>query len=236
MQWADLDGERIEARPKTAATCPCCGGEVLSKCGRLVTWHWAHKAKDCDPWSEPESEWHKGWKNRFPKEWQERVIGNHRADVLTPKGVIEFQNSQISGTEIAEREKFYGKMVWLINAADFVLPLDHEGYQNEWMYYSKKNNIAPDLFDLLYPDIREAHSKHMQEWIDARKKQKPRLRWMWPHKSWKLSTKTLVFDNCQTAAEDEVLIVKSISWLKPCIVNYKPMKKIDFIKQCSKVA
>ena len=62
---------------------------MIAKCGKHRVWHWAHwKSKDCDPWWEPETEWHRSWKNQFPVEWQE--IGHtaqsgerHRADVKT---------------------------------------------------------------------------------------------------------------------------------------------------------
>lgn len=44
-------------------------------------------------------------------------MGPHRADILTSSGmVIELQNSPISPDEIEERERFYRRMVWLVNA------------------------------------------------------------------------------------------------------------------------
>ncbi len=76
-------------------------------------WHWAHlKSKDCDPRWEPETEWHRWWKNQFPVAWQE--IGHtarsgemHRADVKTESGlVLEFQYSALSEVERASREEF----------------------------------------------------------------------------------------------------------------------------------
>jgi competence protein CoiA len=121
MRWAQLGDTRIEAAPKCVARCPACGGEVVAKCGELVAWHWAHKAKDCDPWSEPESEWHLGWKQRFPANWQEVVIGPHRADVKTPFGVLEFQRSSISIAKIKEREHFYGAMAWVVDSSEWWL-------------------------------------------------------------------------------------------------------------------
>lgn len=59
---------------------------------------------------------------RFPEEFQEvsisNLLGNHRADVAVPgRGVVEFQKSQISKDEIALREAFYDRMVWVIEAA-----------------------------------------------------------------------------------------------------------------------
>jgi hypothetical protein len=113
-------GEKIKPTPKTHATCPGCKGEVLAKCGSINTWHWAHKAKDCDSWHEPETEWHLKWKSYANPEHCEIVMGPHRADVLGPLGVVvEFQNSPISPEVIREREEFYQKMIWIVNAESF---------------------------------------------------------------------------------------------------------------------
>jgi hypothetical protein len=48
-------------------------------------------------------------------------LGEHRADIVGSDGiVIELQNSAISSAEIIERERFYGKMVWLVNGGSFL--------------------------------------------------------------------------------------------------------------------
>jgi competence protein CoiA len=119
MHWALKNGERTTAQPGLRAQCPGCRGEVLAKCGSIVVWHWAHLADDCDTWNEPESAWHLGWKQRFPDDWQEVVLGNHRADVKTPKLVVELQASSISPEEIQARERHYRNMVWLLRGGDF---------------------------------------------------------------------------------------------------------------------
>ena len=105
MNIALKNNKRVEASPGQTASCPVCGDDVVSKCGQVKVWHWAHKSADCDHWSEPESEWHKNWKNKFPIQWQEVVIGKHRADIKTPSKVIEIQASSISSSEIIERER-----------------------------------------------------------------------------------------------------------------------------------
>lgn len=127
MLYAIKDGERIEARKGVSANCPCCGEPVVAKCGKIYVWHWAHKKKsDCSDWYEPETQWHKDWKNQFPIECQEVVVTNpekgkrHIADVRLPNGlVIEFQNSPISSDTIEQRELFYDEMIWVINADKF---------------------------------------------------------------------------------------------------------------------
>lgn len=117
MKWAIKDDERIAASPNAIALCPVCKQEVISKCGIIKEWHWSHKSvQDCDNWSEPESEWHLKWKNYFPKENQEVIIDNHRADIKNKDGlIIELQNSLISPDNIYDREEFYKNMIWLLN-------------------------------------------------------------------------------------------------------------------------
>src|SRR6185295_7557657 len=86
MLLAVIDGAR--KRPSQTgerATCPVCDGEVLSRCGEINVWHWAHRAvTSCDPWMEAESEWHAHWKSLVPQAWIEVVIesGNIRRSTL----------------------------------------------------------------------------------------------------------------------------------------------------------
>jgi competence protein CoiA len=157
MIWAlDQNGARAEASPGARAACPGCRLPVIAKCGDILAWHWAHAVgDDCDPWHEPETRWHLDWKQRFPAAWQETVIGRHRADVRTPSGlVLEFQNSAISTAEIEERERFYGRMLWVVNArpfADNVRLRDREGYHSfRWLWPRKSlwHARRPLYFDL----------------------------------------------------------------------------------------
>ncbi len=112
--------ERIEASKKSIAKCPLCKSEVIAKCGEIKIWHWAHKnLEDCDVWTEPESLWHREWKNKVYSECCEVKIGNHRADIFFNNLVIELQNSLISPESIIERERYYKNMIWLFNAEEF---------------------------------------------------------------------------------------------------------------------
>jgi competence protein CoiA len=122
MKYALVDGERREAQPGLPGKCPDCAGVVIAKCGEVRVWHWAHwKKRDCDRWSEPETEWHRAWKNHFPENWQEishptENGETHRADVKTESGVVlEFQHSFLPRDEQESRENFYPKMVWVVN-------------------------------------------------------------------------------------------------------------------------
>lgn len=115
-------GQLIRAVPGASATCPGCGAQLRGKCGaaKKQIWHWAHLAADCDPWHESEGEWHLAWKNRAPEGCTEVVIPPHRADIRTRQGiVIELQASPIDATEIAERESFYDRMIWLLDGREW---------------------------------------------------------------------------------------------------------------------
>lgn len=147
MQFAILHNERIEAyKTGLIATCPVCGENVRAKCGQIRLHHWAHITKqDCDPWKEAETEWHRRWKERFPKEWREVVIVEvvdehthikHRADIRTDKGLtIEFQNSPISLDEVRQREHFYKNLIWVVNAQKFQ---EHFGIQSQVLQKLKR--------------------------------------------------------------------------------------------------
>ncbi|KRD09144.1 hypothetical protein ASE21_14955 [Flavobacterium sp. Root901] len=127
MQHAiDIDGKKISPSSSgQIAVCGFCGEKVRGRCGEINIWHWQHVSNaDCDVWKEGETEWHRVWKSQFPFDWQETIIEKnderHIADILTSDGiVIEFQNSAISSSTISIRERFYEKMIWVINAQSF---------------------------------------------------------------------------------------------------------------------
>lgn len=123
MKFALVCGKRTEANKGAKGICQGCGSELVAKCGNVRIKHWAHKSNfHCDKWWEPETEWHRTWKNNFPAEWQEFVLPDvrtheiHIADVRTSHGlVIEFQHSHIDPEERTTRENFYKNMVWVVD-------------------------------------------------------------------------------------------------------------------------
>ncbi len=121
MKFALLNDERIEATKGAKGVCPCCGNDLVAKCGEVYIHHWAHKKKCDDYWWENETEWHRNWKNKFPKEWQEVIQyaesgEKHIADVKTSSGwVIEFQHSAIAREERDSRDYFYNKLIWVVD-------------------------------------------------------------------------------------------------------------------------
>ncbi|MGO7922115.1 competence protein CoiA [Rhizobium ruizarguesonis] len=122
MKFSFVEGNRQEATIGLLGSCPGCGSPTLAKCGLKRLHHWAHVSTAvCDRWWEPETEWHRAWKNEFPADWQEihhRATDGevHIADVKTANcTVVEFQHSAISLHEKASREAFYDPMVWIVD-------------------------------------------------------------------------------------------------------------------------
>lgn len=126
MQYAIApSGNRIHAHPDAQGTCPTCGGQLIPKCGSILIHHWAHRTgPDCDTWSEPESEWHLGWKRALEAAGAETEVTRrtetewHRADAVLVNGtIVELQHGYLSPEEIRAREAFYGDdLVWLYDA------------------------------------------------------------------------------------------------------------------------
>jgi competence protein CoiA len=122
MKFALVNGEKVEATKGAKGQCPSCGSDLIAKCGELKVNHWAHKGnRNCDPWWENETEWHRSWKDKFPIEWQEVVHFDesgekHIADVKTQNGwTLEFQHSFLNPEERLSRNTFYHKLVWVVD-------------------------------------------------------------------------------------------------------------------------
>ena len=126
MQYALLNGRKSAAHRGTRGECPLCGRPTVAKCGPRVMHHWAHAARrNCDPWWENETEWHREWKGLFPEECREvshtAPDGEvHRADIKTPTGiVIEVQHSAMTDAERQSRESFYRNLIWIVDGRGF---------------------------------------------------------------------------------------------------------------------
>ena len=216
MIWALQNEERVTAEPGGQGECPCCRGDVLAKCGSIVTWHWAHKADDCDTWHEPESEWHIGWKRRFPEDWQEVVVGNHRADVKTPKLVVELQASSISAETIQEREQHYRNMVWLLRGEDFKDNLSIRNPVGKCSQCGTREEIYADLDGCW----KCGGSIQPREGYIT-------FRWRWPRKSWWSAQMPVVIDT-----GDGLLLVKKLHANTPCGGWGVWITETEFLTRC----
>ncbi|MBL0269431.1 MAG: competence protein [Chitinophagaceae bacterium] len=156
MRFAIVDNKRIEAAPKAQALCPGCLQPVIAKCGLQRVNHWAHlNNKNCDTWWEPETLWHRSWKNNYSTECMEIVLFDeitkekHIADVRTVDGlVLEFQHSSINSTERIAREKFYNSMLWIVDGTR--LKRDYSRFLKGRTDLEKTNN--PAIFHVHFPD------------------------------------------------------------------------------------
>jgi competence CoiA-like predicted nuclease len=141
MQFAIINGERVRPQKGLRGACQNCGGVLIAKCGNYVIHHWAHLTrKHCDSWWEPETEWHRAWKNNFPDNFQEAILFNpetgekHIADLKSDNGnIVEFQHSPIAEEERLSREDFYLKfgknMTWVLDCSDRSLNfMFHQGF------------------------------------------------------------------------------------------------------------
>ena len=108
-----------EIDPGDDYKCEMCDGNLVAKRGRLVIHHFAHEhLVDCDQWRENKSKWHILWQDLCYNDFVEVSFRNvHQADIVnTEKKVIEIQNSPMSIDMMEERERFYGDMIWIVNA------------------------------------------------------------------------------------------------------------------------
>jgi len=130
------------------AICPCCGTEVVAKCGQMVVWHFAHKASnECDRWSDGETDWHLRWKTHSPIERTEVIMGPHRADAVGRDGrIIEYQRSSISWEDMRAREEFYGRMMWVFDVAD--------AYQAGRLSWQTDRSIWQQADNVGHPKVR----------------------------------------------------------------------------------
>ncbi len=195
----------MEAQSGLKGICPGCSQPVIAKCGEKKIHHWAHKrSASCDSWWENETQWHRDWKDNFPKEYQEvflpdkRSGENHIADVKTEHGVVlEFQHSAIKPQEQRSRESFYKNMVWIVDGTR--LKLDYRRFC-KW-----RNN---DIDCQSETKINHIYFMSYPEW--------------WLNKSWIDSKVMVVFDFGKQECVDTPEGNKQLVWcLLPGRIGHK---------------
>lgn len=175
MKFALVDGNKVEATKGAKGLCRSCGSDLIAKCGEDRVNHWAHKGRrNCDIWWENETDWHRSWKNNFPKEWQEIIHTDeesgekHIADVKTDTDwVLEFQHSHIKPEERLSRNSFYPKLVWVIDGTR--RQRDKASFQRILEEYAIKSE-DPRLKRILGQDdcklIKEWHESNALVFLD----------------------------------------------------------------------
>ncbi|TXJ29057.1 MAG: hypothetical protein E6Q24_05095 [Chitinophagaceae bacterium] len=150
------EGARISATPGIEGYCEGCNALLIPRCGDINTWHWAHESCSCDSWNyEPKTYWHEQWQRRFHVDDTEVGIKKngefHRADIVGNNDVvIEVQHSPLAESEIIKRERFYGNMIWVLNARTFAhnLSLVHERddvFHNSLSLYMEDEKFSGSL-------------------------------------------------------------------------------------------
>ena len=120
MHFALLNGIRVEPeKGLQGAVCPICKQPVRARCGEVRVKHWAHKSViDCDSWKEPETTWHREWKNRFgnlQEQMHEKDGVRHMADVKTADGtIVEFRHGTMDMEGLRTREAFFGELMFWV--------------------------------------------------------------------------------------------------------------------------
>ena len=170
MRFAEGSNGRLEAAPGLSGTCPGCGSPLVAKCGKSRVWHWSHRGnRSCDPWWEPETEWHRNWKAQFPIAQQEvRQQASdgewHVADVKTEMGLVfEFQHSHLAPEERVARDGFYADLVWIVDGTR----LQRIAKQ----FFKGFHSNAPGSLvweDDAFYSIKTEHSGFPEEWKDCR--------------------------------------------------------------------
>lgn len=120
--------------------CPVCLEKMFIKAGSERARHFSHYPKcECnDSWNGQYdmSDWHFEWQNQFPSENQEVVVEyddeRHRADVLTDRTVVEFQQKPLSAGKFNDRNTFFHNI----------------GYKTIWLYDMREEYENGRILDL----------------------------------------------------------------------------------------
>lgn len=126
-----IDTDKKKVRPQEAkgiAKDPFSGYPVVSKV-KETTSMWIAADAPIDGWMLPDTEWSMQWRLKFPRELVEVIVdnqqeGKHIADVYTADGmVLKFQHRFLDIKKMRERERFFGKMTWILNASSWELKI-----------------------------------------------------------------------------------------------------------------
>jgi len=169
MKFALVNGQRQEPQPNLSGECPGCGNPMIARCGEVRVWHWAHRGRrHCDLWWENETKWHRDWKGQFPVDWQEIVHHAedgelHIADVKTDADwVIEFQHSYIKPEERRSRERFYPKLIWVVDGLR--RKRDKAGFQRAWDHHYTRSQSEDSPGRVVWSD----EGALLRDWAGSR--------------------------------------------------------------------
>ena len=222
MKFAQVNGKRVEANKSgELGHCPFCNNQMRAYCGPLKVHHWKHISLElCDTWHEPETDWHREWKNYFDHESQEVIKKDpltgekHIADVYLHRIdlVIEFQHSPITLSKLAAREDFYKKMIWVVDAEPHLdkIKLRENDYSNFYNHViqplirmnnaearrlKKEKGYSEEQIEIFHKEkwdyITSFEEKLEEDYTD---KNYFLLEWKYLPERWKVSSCHLFFD------------------------------------------
>ncbi|NJC44490.1 UNVERIFIED_ORG: hypothetical protein FHT06_001729 [Xanthomonas campestris] len=163
--------------------CPWTDLDVKAHVG-AIRQYWAYIGGQprLPPGYEPESEWHRCWKEVVDDAQCEVVMGQnkeHRADILGSNDtIIEIQRSVIDIRDVRDRTEFYFKqsgkrMIWVVDIQEFwlkrffLVPTDKQGEfkvdwkpRRTWLWDIAK---TPDTH--LYLEFNQKNDKLLHCWI-----------------------------------------------------------------------
>lgn len=99
------------------------GHEMVFADGKVRAKYFRHKSEQQDCRCSGKTDWHLLWQLmckrtaiEIPYKADGRIV--HVADIVNNGMVIEIQHSNISEEDVAEREKFYGNMIWIVDGTN----------------------------------------------------------------------------------------------------------------------
>ena len=214
MIWAIKNNERITANPKQKAWCPICNNKVISKCGSIKIWHWAHKSNfECDSFKEPETKWHREWKENFPKECQEIII--KKIKYITNLGIFYDEIKENFEIDLAKKHNI--KIIYHIADIKTKKGLLIE-FQNSPI--SSKEIIEREKFydNMIWVLNGKTIGKNLG-YSYSKKRKRFSYHWKWFPKSWGSSKKPIYIDK----GNDNLIYVNLFN------KDAKKLSKIAFI-------
>jgi len=257
MRYANVNEVKMEPSSGLKGVCPGCGNPVVAKCGTIKVHHWAHQRRvDCDPWWEPMTQWHLNWQNKFPVDWREVIFRNdttgefHRADVHTPKGItLEFQHSAMSVGEMASRNAFYEKLIWVVNGnrfkgdfqianaipdpespllAGYNFSVDRDGLA-KFAHFIKKEDMKGDGSMVRIYSLHDAELREIAELYKNAQHQFWLFNWKYKHLGWINCSAPVFLD----FGDDFLYWIKKRKQVFTTLVYLQIVKKKDFLAKYS---
>ena len=173
----DECGNRIMAsRAQKGGTfyCQGCGEDLILKRGKIRHAHFSHKSGAICSFITNKTEWHYEWQKCFGEENAEKVFQiagyKHIADIQIGDKIIEFQHSNISNEDVAERCQFYKSfgfdVVWIFDAQKEVEERKLWCYEKRkglnWLYeWARPNGAVLRALDMGATVYLQADKKYL---------------------------------------------------------------------------